>query len=842
MNTENFTTTNNILLTGVTGFIGRHVLYELLRERLESASHDKIFVTVRNTETCAEQRVRALFCDGACPDYLQVYPIDLLISRIEILALDLRDNDLAEQLNARSESNIYVLHCAASTNLANSESVEREVQDNNITASMNLLKAVQDKVKKFVYISSSFASGNVAGEITDDYLSTLAGTSRNPYEKAKILVESELSKYCDALKIDWQILRPSVVCGRLHDAPLNYASKFDVFYGFAKCFAHFAKRRHLGSPIRVLCHASSSVNIVPVDYVAKVITKAYTQPIRQLNIVHHDSVPARELLKTIFGSVNFENYTFVDEMPSELSREERFYYSSAGAIFTCYLTAPTQWFNTQRIQTLMDGVTPPPLLDALPGLLDYAMACQFDPASAAKIALVQARQNRARRIVLVGSGYVAIHAYRSLASRLRRELETGAVEICVISNNNYHAFHGFIGEVVAGVLPLENIFTPIRQIFPKANIIQGMVSNVNAAQNMLHYNDNTGLDHSIDFDELVLATGSVDDNDKIKGLSNFGWSVRQLNALIQLRQHIVQTLELAQSSHGNNDIEKALTFVVAGAGFTGVELCTALAYQLESCKPHYPILHKFRPRLILVHAGDEILPDLQEKYASLIHYTKKQLDHYNIELKLNTRLTEVNKQSALCCSGERIPTYTVLSTVGHRPVVLNGTQAFPRDALGRVKADPFLHVQGYDNIWTGGDSAHVLQHNTSSPCPSNAIWAMKHGQRMGKNIALKLKGKNLKPFTFPGLGQAASFGGNRCISELFGFQFTGWIAKVARLSFFLYYMPSRRGALQNMLEFSVNRILGKKLTVTTDVTHRKQKLSLVETQSKKSGEASYASL
>ncbi len=384
---------NHILLTGATGFVGRHVLYELLREGLVLKFRHKIFLTVRDADVSAIERVKALFSGGSCPAYLMGYSVDLLMSMIRVIPVDLRSESLKEELAVIPSNELYVLHVAATTNLASTRVAESEVADNNINATLNLLDAIQGKAKKFVFISSSFASGDFEGEISNDYLhDPVIGENRNPYEKAKLLVERKVFQFCEAHQLPWQILRPSAVCGRLLDAPLNYVSKFDVFYGFGKIFDYLATKDKSEGPIRLLCQDQSLLNIIPVDYVAKVIVSAYREPIMQLNIVHKTSVPFRKLVDFIARTVNFTDYVFVDELPEDLSRGERLYYSSAGSIFTDYMKSPLQWFNTDALYSLMGRSKSPEIEARLPALLEYARACDFDSKNTARVAWEHAQE------------------------------------------------------------------------------------------------------------------------------------------------------------------------------------------------------------------------------------------------------------------------------------------------------------------------------------------------------------------------------------------------------------------------------------------------------------------
>jgi NADH dehydrogenase len=140
-----------------------------------------------------------------------------------------------------------------------------------------------------------------------------------------------------------------------------------------------------------------------------------------------------------------------------------------------------------------------------------------------------------------------------------------------------------------------------------------------------------------------------------------------------------------------------------------------------------------------------------------------------------------------------------------------GTEALPRDARGRIITDQNLNVQGYSNLWAGGDTAQVKHPSQTGDCPSNALFAMKHGLCAGVNIAHSLQAKTLRRFAFKGMGQAASLGMGRGIAELHGIQFTGVLAWIMRLCFFMWYMPSKRQGLQVLFDWLLLPINGRQM-------------------------------
>jgi NADH:ubiquinone reductase (H+-translocating) len=292
--------------------------------------------------------------------------------------------------------------------------------------------------------------------------------------------------------------------------------------------------------------------------------------------------------------------------------------------------------------------------------------------------------------------------------------------------------------------------------------------------------------------------------------------VKQPAELAALRNHVVGLLERASAVGDPATRERLLTLVIAGGGFSGVEMCAAMAELFAVAQRQSPVLGQARPRRVLVHAGHALLPQLRPRYRKLAGYAAARLAAYGVEVRLGIRLAAVTAEGALLSDGTAIVSDTVIATVGQGLRPLPGTEGLPRDAANRLLTDDALHVQGESHLWAGGDAAHVVHYRTGEPCPSNALWAIKHGERLGDNIARAIQGKQVRTFRYPGLGQAASLGIGKGAVELYGLQFTGWIGWLMRLGFFLYFMPSRRQALRFLSDWLLLPFGGRDLATVAE--------------------------
>lgn len=189
------------------------------------------------------------------PEYLKKYGYQELAENITAIDGNLEDSDLGQQLYSLipRDEQLFVIHNAGSVNLFNTAAAEQEVHHTNWLGTINLIHAIEQFNSKLVYMSTAFSCGIVDGVIGDNFTFYQDNSYRNHYEKCKNLTEKFIQSYCTEKNIKYQILRPSVVCGRLIDAPLYYISKFDVFYGWTKFFWNLQNQ---GSTESVRIHIS----------------------------------------------------------------------------------------------------------------------------------------------------------------------------------------------------------------------------------------------------------------------------------------------------------------------------------------------------------------------------------------------------------------------------------------------------------------------------------------------------------------------------------------------------------------------------------------------------------
>ena len=417
-------------------------------------------------------------------------------------------------------------------------------------------------------------------------------------------------------------------------------------------------------------------------------------------------------------------------------------------------------------------------------------------------------RNSHTHIVLLGGGYVSIWAYRSLVKKLRSEIAQGLVQITIVCPVEFHFFHGWTAESLTSIIQDENRMSLLSRLFPKAQFIPGEAIEIDPKQNFIYIKKNDSSILSLHYDHLLIGIGSFD-NDNIEGLSQYGYQIKAHGAFNSTKNKIRQIVKQASMEEGVA-AQKLLSVTVAGSGFTGVELASNIAEFINVLKKKYPSLQKVKPMIRLINSSNRILNEISTHYKRIVNYTEKELNNYGIEIINNAKIKRITENGAFLSNSSFVESSMVISTIGQSRIILKGTENMERDRVNRLYTNIYLQLPNHPNIWGGGDACNVIQYKTMKACPSNALWAIKHGEYAGKNIALATKNKPLKIFNYRGLGQAASLGIGKGIGELYGIQFTGWIAWVLRLIVFNYFMPSRRVMINEIKDWLFLLFRGKR--------------------------------
>nr|VFJ90732.1 MAG: Nucleoside-diphosphate-sugar epimerase [Candidatus Kentron sp. H]VFJ91803.1 MAG: Nucleoside-diphosphate-sugar epimerase [Candidatus Kentron sp. H]VFJ98451.1 MAG: Nucleoside-diphosphate-sugar epimerase [Candidatus Kentron sp. H] len=361
----------NILITGGTSLLGRNFLFEAFRA-YEKGENIKLFLLGRSSgDQTFKQRVISILSDE-CPVSLRDALSDILVyfnddEFVNYFEYDLGEDELFDVSTRAQIMRIrfsHFLHIASVSDFRADEVVVRKLNQVNVKGTDQMLTLCKDlNAKKFIYVSSAYVCGETFGEISPDYVN-LEASFRNSYERTKLQAEVNVRQFCKENRINYLIYRPSIVSGRLIEPVLGLTYKFDIFYScaalllYAKNVIHSdlsieeLLEIHLNIPMRAYYSNDSGLNIVPVDYVAKVMMHTILEDIynRSIHLVNDEETPHSLYIPLIEKAVNCSGVIRVDGDPSNKTIIEKMYYRSFGKMFTPYITGKPMLFDKSNIE------------------------------------------------------------------------------------------------------------------------------------------------------------------------------------------------------------------------------------------------------------------------------------------------------------------------------------------------------------------------------------------------------------------------------------------------------------------------------------------------------------
>jgi NADH:ubiquinone reductase (H+-translocating) len=409
------------------------------------------------------------------------------------------------------------------------------------------------------------------------------------------------------------------------------------------------------------------------------------------------------------------------------------------------------------------------------------------------------------RIVVVGGGFGGVYTALELEKRLAQD---PGVEVTLISHDNFFLFTPMLHEVAASDLDLTTIVNPIRKLLRKVNFVAGDIKAIdldNKTVTVLH-----GLDrheHVQPFDQIVLSLGCTTNFFGLPGLEENSITMKSLEDAVNLRNRLIAILEEADTECGKAVRQPLLTIVTAGGGFAGVETIASINDFLRDALKFYRNLRESDLRLVLVHPGDLILPELGPQLGT---YAQKKLQARGIEILTHTRVASYDGHTATLSTGEEVPTRTLIWTAGTTPHAL--LKMLPcKSEKGRLCVTEKLEVPERPGVWALGDNAIVPDLTTGGFCPPTAQHAIRQARTAAKNVIAHMRGTKKVAFRFKTIGQLASIG-HRCgVARVFGMNFSGFVAWWMWRTIYLSKLPRFEKKLRVALDWTLDLLFSKDL-------------------------------
>jgi len=413
-------------------------------------------------------------------------------------------------------------------------------------------------------------------------------------------------------------------------------------------------------------------------------------------------------------------------------------------------------------------------------------------------------QDRPKRILILGGGFAGLYAAMELEESLGREPD---VEVTLVNRENFFLFTPMLHEVAASDLDLTTIVNPVRRMLKRVNFFAGEVEGIDLPNKRVavsHGFDHHG--HSLEYDFLVLGLGSITNFFKLPGLEQRALTMKSLGDAMTLRNRLIAHLEEADTECCKIK-EPLLTFIVAGGGFAGVETIAGINDFLREALPAYPHLREEFLRVVLVHPGPVILPELGEKLGS---YAQKKLAERKVEIRVNTKVTAVSDEGVALSDGTMIEGKTLIWTAGTSPHPL--LQALPCvKERGRLTTNECLEVPGWPGVWALGDCAAVPDPKTGKACPPTAQHALRQGKVVAHNVLAAVRGGAMKRFSFSTLGQLAAIGKRTGVANILGVNFSGFVAWWLWRTIYLSKLPGFEKKVRVALDWTLDLLFSKDL-------------------------------
>jgi NADH dehydrogenase len=415
------------------------------------------------------------------------------------------------------------------------------------------------------------------------------------------------------------------------------------------------------------------------------------------------------------------------------------------------------------------------------------------------------------KVVIVGGGYLAIKAARTFYKAIKQ----GEVEVTLISRENYQLFHGFIAEMVTGRIAPGHILSPLRRIYKSVKVHVGEIESINFRSQLVTTSSfRDGRQYQIPYDHLVISEESVDDFASYPGVAKHAIKLKTYDDCLQLKSHILKMFELAACIDNQKEQKKLLTFFVAGGGYGGTEFAGELAdYIRLLTSKEYKQISRENCKVVLVYPGPHVIPELfnfrkKKGQPDLAQYAINHLKRIGVEVMTNTKVIWATPDEAVLSNGQRIFTKTIISAVETKPAPLIESLLLLKDETGRIETDSFMRAKCYQNVWVGGDCAAV-PHPDGGLCPAAGLDALQAGTHISKNILRRIKGKELKYFTFNRKSQCVSIGKRTAVGEIRGIEIRGIIGWIIWRIMLVNLIPTWDRKLRLLVDWCIWPFVGR---------------------------------
>ncbi len=402
------------------------------------------------------------------------------------------------------------------------------------------------------------------------------------------------------------------------------------------------------------------------------------------------------------------------------------------------------------------------------------------------------------RILIVGGGYVGLYTAMRLLKKLRNE----EAVVTVVNPRSYMTYQPFLPEAAAGAVSPRHVVVPLRRVLRGAEIIAAKVTAIDHANQTATVQPLEGDAYPLEYDHLVMAVGSVSRTLPIPGLAEWATGFKTVEEAIQLRNRVLECLDIAESTHSPEIRERNLNFVIVGGGYAGVEALAELEDMARYATRYYPGIDADEVKFHLVEASGQVLPEVGPEMGV---WTLEQLRNRGIDVKLETRLESCVDGHVVLSDGTEFDAETVVWTAGVKASPVLQNTDLPLNERGRLLAAANLQVVGTTNAWGAGDGTAVpdLTTDDNRECAPNAQHAVRQSKVLADNLVAALRGFPLHDYKHKSVGSVAGLGLYKGVANVYGIKVKGVPAWFMHRTYHMSRVPTLNRKIRVIVDWTM---------------------------------------
>jgi NADH dehydrogenase len=389
------------------------------------------------------------------------------------------------------------------------------------------------------------------------------------------------------------------------------------------------------------------------------------------------------------------------------------------------------------------------------------------------------------RILILGGGFGGVYTARRLETLCRSRKD---IEIVLVNRDNFLLMTPLLFEVCSGTLDLRHCAFPIRAFLRTTRFVESKVEEIDLQRRVVRVLI-AGKHGELTYDHLVLALGSMTNRNMIPG-SDHAFTFKTLADAIILRNHLIERIARAEVEFDPESKRRLLTVVIIGGGLVGVELFGEVTAFFDEIMRFYPHVHRDEVRLVLLQAGDRLMPEIDVKLAA--YGTRVLAKRRGADIRIGAKVQTI-EPGKVHLPDETIEAATIVLAAGVLPNSIVAGLPVEKDKHGHIVVDSTMRSKSRPEVWALGDCAMVPDAE-GKPYPHLAQHALRQARLLAENIMAALGGRPPRPFVYHTLGMMGSLGHSRAFGRLLKMPVRGFVAWFVRRTYYLLQMPgwSRR--------------------------------------------------